>query len=253
MKVSIAVATLLIYCPLLMSQEGGPPIPYVDTTSSQNHQYELIVRGTSYEDGRTGPQKISLHRSNGTKLWSKASDGSGFMPIVSNRGDVTVCKDFKLIIFDKKGSTKGTCDLSPRGYLTDDSNTDDFNLLQSFSPNAKYYYILLGSPDSVWLLVLSDSAKELHRESLGAFHPRRNNLLVYKDKVIAFDSFPWSDPDYKERCCAFDKLGTLIWEYDQQATGGESWKWIVKFDQRKGILTVTDGANKNVFDVNTLE
>ena len=250
MKVSISIAVLLLYRSLLMAQEGGTPIAYTDTAFSQNHQYELIVRGTSYEDGQTGPQKLSLHRSNGATLWSKSSDGSGFMPIVSNHGDVAFCKRSKLTIFDKKGSAKGTSNLSLAVYYSPYGGVGEDNIIQSFSPDAKYYYTVRGYPDSVWLLVLSASAKELHRELLGAFHPRKNGLQVYKDRVIVFDSFAWGDPDYKNHCSVFDKAGNLIWEYDQQSTGR---KWIVMFDQQKGILTITDGATKNSFDVKTLE
>ena len=234
-----------------MSQENGSS-PYVDTTYSQNHQYELIVSATSYEDGGTGPQKISLQNANGITLWSKASDGSGYMPIVSNRGDVAYCRGADLNIFDEKGAIKGTFIFPRRGYKPNFDITDIY-LLQSFSPDAKYYYTMLGSRDSICLLVLSDSAKELHQEFLDAFHPLQNDLQVYKDKVIVFDSHIWSDPEYKTRCCIFDKLGNLIWEYDQQAIGAASTRWIVKFDRQKGILKIIDGEKENIFDVNTLE
>ena len=251
MKVSMSLATFLIYCPLLMSQEVGLP-PYIDTTYSQNHQFELIVSGASGEDGWAGPQKISLQNVNGTTFWSKTSDGSGYMPIVSNRGDVTYCEGLNLSIFDENGSIKGTFTLPRRGYKPNFDITDIY-LLQSFSPDAKYYYTMLGSRDSIWLLVLSDSAKEVHQELLDAFHPLQNDLQAYKDKVIAFDSHNWSDPEYKTRCCVFDKLGNLIWEYDQQAIGAASSRWIVKFDRQTGILKIIDGEKENTFDVNTLE
>jgi len=238
---------LLFYSPILIAQEGGS-VPYADTAKSLNGKYQLVVKGIWCDDAPCGPQSLTLSQPFGDILWTIVLDGrSLFMPIVSNCGDVAECVGTKLTILSKTGSTKGIFDSRPLGFMA-----DFFDMLQAFSPDSKYFYALLQSdPASVWLVVLSDSAKELHREDLGAFHPRSpRDFHTLKDKVIAYDPSWWPDSEYVNHCCVFNKDGELIWQYDQ-ATPGR--RWSVDFDQAKGILNILDGRSRRSIEVDTLQ
>ncbi len=231
-----------------LSQDSGA-IPYTEKASSQNHRYSIVVAGKWCDDVPCGTQHVRLLRGPHRQVWTKGIRNLSAMPIVSNLGDVAIATGSRVTLYGHSGRRKGVFK-APEGF-----QTDLFEMFQAYATSGRRYYVIIGAaPDSLAIVTLSDSAREVHREPLSVVHPcLKNAIRTYKDKVIIFDCGGYEDRDNGRACCVFNEDGVLIWEYDEQRQGRVRDKeWEVSFNTRKGMLTIVDGEKRESVVVDTL-
>ncbi len=239
---------LLLFLQPSSSQDVGP-VAYTARATSGNHRYRLTVTGKWCDDVPCGPQRVRLTRGGRRILWTKSVRKLSALPSISNLGDVAIATGKKVTFYSRTGKRKGERK-APEGF-----QNDLFEMIQAYSTNGKRYYVVTGSPpDSLWFVTLSDSGREVHRESLTVLHPCiKDAIRMYKDRVMMFDCGESDYPKYGRACCVFNADGTLIWEYDEERHGRRSDKaWDVTFNARNGLLTIVDGEKKERVKVDTL-
>jgi hypothetical protein len=237
MKKLKIIIYVLFFQAFFLAMYSQPVELVTGIVSSPNEKFKITIKGLASSAGYGGKQNIMLKDNTGRVLWKKEKLAIGGPPIVSNIGIVAIDTGINITFFDTSGNIFGS-------YKMNDSieqfwipDAADYLDIGQFSPNGKYFYVIMDKLDVQYLSCLSISGQKLWQFEINRTKPLHSSLHIgvepFNGGIFAF--YRIRDNNDQSSCYLLNEKGKLIRKYDNEFGTGY---YSIQADDKKNVFTV---------------